>query len=94
MRKLGFALVGAAALALAACGGGDQDTLDENVGDNVGAANELNALADNAALEAETEALGNQAQQLEAEEPANETENQANGVTTEPSDVEDDVQGM
>lgn len=93
MRKLGFALVGAATLALAACGGGDQDTLDENLDANTGAANELNAQADNAALDAETEALGNQAQQLEAE-PANETENEANGVTTEPSDVEDDVPGL
>ncbi len=96
MRKLGFALVGAAALALAACGGQSEDTLDENIGQNADLqASELNALADNAALEAETEALGNQAQQLDAEPVANNAAtNATDGVTTEPSDVEDEVQGM
>ncbi len=95
MRKIHFALVGAAALALAGCGSRDEDALEENIGEDL-RANELNALADNAAQEAETEALGTQQQQLEAEpatttEPTNET---ANGVTVEPSEVEDDVQGM
>ena len=93
MRKLGFALVGAAALALSACGGADEDTLDENLTDNAAQANEQNALADNAALEAEIEALGNQAQQLEEPAANDAMENDA-GVTTEPSDVEDNVQGM
>ena len=65
MNKLGFALVGAASLALAGCGGGD-DALN-----NVDAYNEssadLNALATDAANDAEAEALGNQAEQLNQE---------------------------
>jgi hypothetical protein len=94
MRKIQFALIGAAALALAACGSQEEDTLGENPTETIDGA-ELNALADNAALEAETEALGTQQQQLEAEPVANEAANAtANGVVVEPSDVEDDVQGM
>ena len=34
MKKLSFALVGAAALALAACGGKGDDTLGDNIADN------------------------------------------------------------
>ena len=66
MNKLGFALVGAASLALAGCGGRDDDALN-----NVDAYNEssadLNALATDAAHDAEAEALGNQAEQLNQE---------------------------
>lgn len=66
MNKLGFALVGAASLALAGCGGRDDDALN-----NVDAYNEssadLNALATDAANDAEAEALGNQAEQLNQE---------------------------
>ena len=93
MKKLGFAVVAAASLALVACGGNDTDTLNE-AADNEA---ELNALAANAAADAnaEMEALGNQQQQLEAEanteaEAANEVADNA----TDPSEVEDDVQGM
>ena len=93
MRRIHFALVTAATLALAACGSSD-DTAGENIGENL-QADELNAAADNAAADAnaELEALGNQQEELEAE-PTNETTNTSDGVTTEPSDVEDDVTGM
>ena len=89
MKTIRFALIGAASLALAACGSREEDTLtngEENV-----QVEELNALADNAAMDAETEALGNEAQQNETNTIEINTDN---GVTTEPSEVEDDVQGM
>ena len=66
MNKLSFAIVGAASLALAGCGGQGDDSLGENVQENYEAqAENLDAMADNAATEAEAEALGNQADQLE-----------------------------
>ena len=47
MRKISFALVGAAALALAACGGKGDDALGENVQENMeNAADALNAQAE------------------------------------------------
>ena len=97
MKKLGFACLYGAALALAACGRDDADTLNETPANME--AGELNALADNAAAdaEAEMEALGNQQQQAEADNAAAaaaaNTQNEAD-TTTEPSEVEDDVQGM
>ncbi len=99
MKKLGFACVCAAALAIAACGRDDADTLEQMEG-NTGLG-ELNAQADNAAADAaaEMEALGTQQQQLDAENAAaaaaSETENETDANTnTQPSEVEDDVQGM
>ena len=94
MKKLGFVVVGSAALALAACGSNNADQLNEVEAQNV-EANVLNDLADNAA-NAEIEALGTQDQQLEAENAA---DAQANlevppSNVTDPSQVEDDVQGM
>ena len=68
MKKLSFALVGAAALALAACGGKGDDSLGDNVNDNYEAASDnLEAAADNAATPAEAASLENQADALEAE---------------------------
>ena len=68
MKKLSFAVVGAAALALAACGGQGDDALGENVNDNYeAAADNLEAMADNAATPGEAAALENQADALEAE---------------------------
>ena len=68
MRKIAFALVGAASLALAGCGGQGDDTLGENAQENLEAqAENLDALAANAGSEAEAEALGNQADQLREE---------------------------
>ena len=67
MKKITFALVGAASLALAACGGKGDDTLAENVNDNYeAAADNLEAAADNA-TGAEAASLENQADALEAE---------------------------
>lgn len=93
MKKLGFLLVGTAALALAACGSNEADTLNEAEAQNM-ESEALNNLAAEAA-NAEIEALGNQAQQLEAENTAtaNAVET-VDGNATSPSEVEDDVQGM
>lgn len=68
MNRVSFALVGAAALALAACGGKGDDALAENVQENYeNAAENLDAMAENTANAAEAEALGEQADALEAE---------------------------
>ena len=68
MKKLSFAVVGAAALALAACGGKGDDALADNVEDNYeAAADNLEAMADNTANGAESAALENQADALEVE---------------------------
>ena len=68
MKKLSFAVVGAAALALAACGGQGDDSLGENVQENLEAqAENLEAAADNTANAAEAAALENQADALEAQ---------------------------
>ena len=93
MNKLGILLVGSAALALSACGSNEADTLNEAEAPNM-ESDALNNLAAEAA-NAEIEALGNQQQQLEAENPA--ASNAAETVgdkATSPSEVEDDVQGM
>lgn len=67
MKKLSFALLGAASLALAACGGQGDDALGENVQENFEAASEnLEAMADNT-TGAEAATLENQAEALEAE---------------------------
>ena len=92
MKKLGFLLVGTAALALGACGGKDSDTLNESEAHNI-EANALNDLAANAA-NAELEALGNQQQQLDAENNATAVAPEPGDNATSPSEVEDDVQGM
>jgi hypothetical protein len=64
MKKVSFALVGAAALALAACGGKGDDTLGENVQENMeNAADALDQAADNAAGN-EAATLENQADAL------------------------------
>ena len=68
MKKLSFAVVGAAALALAACGGKGDDTLADNVADNYdAAADNLDAAADNTANGMESDALENQADALREE---------------------------
>ena len=77
MNKLPFALVGAAALALAACGGKGDDTLGDNIADNYdAAADNLEAAAENVTNEAG--ALENQADALKAE-----GENAGEAVTTD-----------
>ena len=70
MKKLAFALTGAAALTVAACSGDNQDAV-ENAEMNQ-PASELNELSNEAAMDAANEAaaLGNQQQQLEQENAA------------------------
>jgi hypothetical protein len=92
MKKLGFLLVGTAALALGACGSKESDTLNASEAQNV-ETETLNDLAANAA-NAEMEALGNQQQQLDAEANAAEVAPEPSNDVTSPSKVEDDVQGM
>lgn len=66
MKKLSFAVVGAAALALAACGGQGDDTLGENIAENYdAAADNLEAAAENVTNEADV--LENQADALREE---------------------------
>ena len=65
MKKLSFALLGAPALALAACGGQGDDAAAENAQENLEAqAENLEAMAENA-TGAEAAALENQAEALE-----------------------------
>ena len=68
MKKISFALVGAASLALAACGGRGDDALGENVQENYeSAAENLEAAADNTTNAVAADTLQNQADALEAE---------------------------
>ena len=63
MKRLVFLISGAAALALSACNGSNEDTVN-NAELNQPAADDLNALANDAAANAEDQALGNQQQEL------------------------------
>jgi ABC-type glycerol-3-phosphate transport system substrate-binding protein len=68
MKKLTFAVVGAASLALAACGGKGDDSLGENVQSNYeNAAENLDAMAENTTNAAVADTLENQSDALEAE---------------------------
>ena len=91
MKKLLFVTVGAAALALSACSGDNQDSV-ENAEINQPAAefNDMSGEALNDAAAGEAAALGTQQQQLEQENAAAEEEN-----TTTPTDEdEQNVSGM
>lgn len=68
MKRLVFLMGGAALFALSACGSNNQDAVD-NAQLNQPAAEDLNALANEAASNAENQALGNQ-QQLNDENAA------------------------
>ena len=59
MKRLAFVIGGAASLALAGCGSGNQDAVN-NAELNQPAAEDLNGLANDAATNAEDQALGNQ----------------------------------
>jgi hypothetical protein len=88
MNKFGFALAGAVSLALAGCSGGNDDALN-NVDAYNDSSADLNALATDAANDAEAEALGNQAAQLNEEGNAADELNASD--TTE---AEENVAGM
>jgi len=64
MKRLVFVIGGAAALALGGCSGNNQDAVS-NAELNQPAADDLNGLANDAAANAEDQALGNQQQQLD-----------------------------
>ena len=86
MKRLAFALTGAAALALSACGG-NQDQVN-NAELNQPSPDELNELSNQAAMDAANEAaaLGNQEAQLNEAPPED---------TTSPTDEqEQNVSGM
>lgn len=80
MKKLSFALVGAAALALAACGGRGDDAAGENVQENLeNAAEAIEANAgENEVLENQADALREQGE--EAEEAIDESDVNAANV--------------
>lgn len=87
MKRLAFAVTGAAALTLAACSGNNQDTVDNAEMNQPGT--DLNALSGDAANDAansEAAALGTQEQQLEQN---------ADDNTVNPTDAdEQNVSGM
>ena len=91
MKKLAFVLAGAASLAIAGCSG-NQDQVDENAQANTEATENLDALAGDAANDAEAEALGNQAAQLNA--AAEELGNASDGLETNTSEADTAVNGM
>jgi ABC-type glycerol-3-phosphate transport system substrate-binding protein len=95
MKKISFALVGAASLALAACGGKGDDSLGENVQENYEAAAEnLDAMADNTSG-ASAATLENQADALEAEgERKEEAIDDADVNASNPAEVNAAVNAM
>jgi hypothetical protein len=87
MKKLAFACLGAAALLTSACNRNNADQVN-NAEMNQYGAEQLNDLANEAANNAEAEALGTQQQQLEAQ-------NEAAAANTADSDAdEQNVSGM
>jgi hypothetical protein len=71
MKRLAFVIGGATALALAGCSGNNQDAVN-NAELNQPAAEDLNALANDAAANAEDQNLANQQQQLDQNAAADE----------------------
>lgn len=89
MKKFVFIVTGIAALGLAACSSSNQDSVN-NAEVNQPAAEDLNALSNDAATDANAEAaaLGNQQAELNSE-------NAAAGDTSNPTDEqEQNVSGM
>jgi len=86
MKRLVFLFAGAAALSVAACSGSNEDAVN-NAELNQPAAEDLNGLANDAATNAEDQALGNQQQQLD--------QNAADENATNPTDaIENNVDAM
>jgi len=95
MKMISFALVGAASLALAACGGKGDDALGENVQENYEAAAEnLDAMADNTSGAAAA-TLENQSDALQAEgERKEEAIDEADVNAANPAEVNAAVNAM
>ena len=90
MKKLAFVIGGAAVLAISACSGKNDDAVN-NAELNQPAAEDLNAIANEAAANAEDQALGNQQQQIEDQNASA----PATSNTTDPTDAdEQNVSGM
>ena len=78
MKMRVFAFTGAAALALSACSGGNEDAVDNaELNQPEADLNQLSSDAANDAANAEAEALGNQLDQLNEANAADETESPA-----------------
>ena len=92
MNKLTLAFAASASLAVSACSGNTEDNLGnaDLTGEN---AAELDALADDAANDAEAEALGNQLDQLEQEGAANTAATDELNASTDTS-ADENVSGM
>lgn len=88
MNRFGFALVGAASLVLAGCGSKNDDSLNNAEAYNM--SGNLDELANDAANDAEAEALGNQAQQLQQESNLATDDLNASGTSKD----EENVAGM
>jgi hypothetical protein len=86
MKRLLFLNLGIAALVLAGCSGGNQDAVN-NVQLNQPAAEDLNALANDAATNAEDQALGNQQQPVNDQNAAAE-DNGANPSEAEEQNID------
>jgi hypothetical protein len=86
MKRLVFLISGAAALALAACSGGNEDAVN-NAELNQPAAEDLNALANDAASNAQDQALGNQ-QQPATDQNAAAEDNGANPSEAEEQNID------
>jgi hypothetical protein len=80
MKRLVFLIGGAAALALGGCSGGNEDQVN-NADLNQPAAEDLNALANDAAMNAESSALGNEQNVID--------QNAAGGNGPNPSEAEE-----
>ena len=95
MKRLTFAIAGSAALLLSACGGANDDAVNDAEA-NAAQVDELNALATDAANDAanqmEAESLANQAQQLSDE--ANATANADTAKAPAADDEAMNVAGM
>lgn len=87
MKRLAIVIGGVAALALAGCNNNNQDAVS-NAELNQPAAEDLNALANEAAMNAEDQALGNQQQQQINEVNAAAEDNGANPTEAQEQNVD------
>jgi hypothetical protein len=86
MKRLAFVIGGAAALALGACSGNNQDAV-QNAELNQPGADDLNALSNQAAMDANSESTAPGNQQNLSDENAAAQENAANGGEAEEQNV-------